>query len=1175
MYEEFKITTTEKFDTNLICICKSIDQAGAGRMKLWPRRAAEKKLIEKNGKKMWNEVLHENYPKLKLFIDVEYKFDINQKDKYDQLISNQLLEKINGVAKKLNCKVHISNKSRQSIDRKTGQAEQLWKISYHAIYDVYFQSIHHIKQWLINEKIIEKESTYVMHKKTTQPESSFVMHKKVIECPKIWGDYTVYKEHNKFSLPNTYKGKCDKKPWKIITNSKVSDFFITDQSKNYNMIDVKLSEELQKKKNYKSQSEHKLKLSRSDLKKYEKFFIGYNVTGSKGNILVLQRKDKNIICPVCKKVHSISHDQFYGVIENNGEIYFKCHANRKIKYKVGEIKMCEYLTKIDYDSEYIHTDDLAKYYKPKYFKTDDKFRYTYYDKKYMEFIKPKISKSDDDIYKMKMKCNKKCIILHSGTGTGKSQWAYMQIRNYKKVLDITSRISLSKEHMKNMKDFTDYNKQKGELNNDKLIICLNSIDRIKPGKIYDCIILDEINSIINHLCSSTIDNISYIYSRLFMLIQNAKKVLCMDADITDMTIKFLNSIFNKSEILYIRNTYVRPRKEECHYYIGPDNSEKNIFTSAELNEINKLSSNNDIKGELETLYKRIIGKNNYSEMQFFIKLGECFNNGDKMFIGCDRKRSALLIESYLRNIEVKMNYEKEDIRCYTSDGGDLNDILTNNIPKIFICSPRVSYGISLNEPDQFDSVWGYYKNTSINVQEQLQQISRYRRDCRTYIYSECNRKVPKFWDFQGAMTYYNDLFKISPKLAEEFTIKIGYNKDIEKFKDYDKFELLKSHKIIKPQISINDKDLFNQLKIYTHLYNEKSAQCPSYLLMQNLIDYKGFNIILHKNNEIESEFNEKLKSLNISEDEIKKSLLCQEIKKSSEKYNDEFIKKIFCYESFLSKSIETIEQKYKNEVGKNKFETLQAKMKAFYKKYAKIINMKNPKYDEIFDGKINNDEQLSEELEKQNKIFHDKYGRFLEYLGLNYDDITIDELIYLLSIIKQKKEICLYLFYLNDFVENKNRQQEKLLKKNIFNDSFSSDINMIESYEFCYELYLKICGKIGLTPITHKPCEKKQCEDINTKLISEVFGIRSIKIDGIESDIDKYERNRKGLFTNIDDVYNYVCEMFRHNIYKKLHFESVNKTSKWDKSTKKRVSVYVKSDNMKNINAFYNLFLDK
>jgi hypothetical protein len=160
-------------------------------------------------------------------------------------------------------------------------------------------------------------------------------------------------------------------------------------------------------------------------------------------------------------------------------------------------------------------------------------------------------------------------IVRSDTGTGKTTTfkEYIKKNNFK-FISITSRVSLAEE-------------QYQQFNKHKIICSLYTIEEIQDN--YSCIIqidsisklyniknysnyvlfLDEFNSIISYLLqSSTLKNYRVnVMKILIELIKNCKQFICVDADISDLSVKFID--FCKRDYKFIDNDFLHNKGVEA------------------------------------------------------------------------------------------------------------------------------------------------------------------------------------------------------------------------------------------------------------------------------------------------------------------------------------------------------------------------------------------------------------------------------------------------------------------------------------------------------------------------------------------------------------------------------------------------------------------------------------
>jgi len=89
----------------------------------------------------------------------------------------------------------------------------------------------------------------------------------------------------------------------------------------------------------------------------------------------------------------------------------------------------------------------------------------------------------------------------------------------------------------------------------QLSICLPSLKHLGESKYFDTIVIDEIESILDQftgkLLNERIQDKKIVLSRLIGLVRHARKVILLDAFVTDRTISFLKSIDSNMSIDYV------------------------------------------------------------------------------------------------------------------------------------------------------------------------------------------------------------------------------------------------------------------------------------------------------------------------------------------------------------------------------------------------------------------------------------------------------------------------------------------------------------------------------------------------------------------------------------------------------------------------------------------------
>lgn len=311
--------------------------------------------------------------------------------------------------------------------------------------------------------------------------------------------------------------------------------------------------------------------------------------------------------------------------------------------------------------------------------------YKYY-MKYKELNKYKLDynviiNKDKLGYDFLDKYKNKSVIIRSPMGTGKTSTFKFYVKKHNlKFISIVSRISLSLEHYNIFNIFgIDTAHYKHDFNdNDNLVITIDSLLKLLNHD-FDIknyvLFLDEFNSIINHLLTSTTlkERRVEIFEFLLHLMKNAHQYIAVDADISDISVKFAE--YTKKTFILINNNYIN-----------------NTNISAM-----ELSSLNDLINRLK--------------------------NEDKYIVCSDSKKNVIYLYEQL-------NGKENNIKLITSDTNEYIDL---DLYEKILYTPKILYGIDsiIKRP-----VFCYYKTSIISPEHMLQQLGRTRNISKLYYYFE-------------------------------------------------------------------------------------------------------------------------------------------------------------------------------------------------------------------------------------------------------------------------------------------------------------------------------------------------------------------------------------------------------------------------------------------------------
>ena len=238
-----------------------------------------------------------------------------------------------------------------------------------------------------------------------------------------------------------------------------------------------------------------------------------------------------------------------------------------------------------------------------------------------------------------------------------------------------------------------------------LAICINSIEKIGRKK-YDVVILDESEQVLQHFTGSTIkpEKRKSISQRFYNLVHDTKTVMCLDADLTDLTIAF------------IRMT--RDDKDEDEYI-----AHRNNYT---------------VDGDVIRMWE--------NKANMVDDIEESIRGGKSVFVATNSKNFVHDLSDRLTSDKIKHtwvtqeNSDSEEVAKYLSWIGNTENVSKN---EILLASPSLGTGVDIQA--RFDVVYGLFESKPTTHYDHDQQISRVRNAdeinvwVAPQVYHDCTR----------------------------------------------------------------------------------------------------------------------------------------------------------------------------------------------------------------------------------------------------------------------------------------------------------------------------------------------------------------------------------------------------------------------------------------------------
>jgi hypothetical protein len=280
------------------------------------------------------------------------------------------------------------------------------------------------------------------------------------------------------------------------------------------------------------------------------------------------------------------------------------------------------------------------------------------------------------------------IVEKSPMGTGKTFQIkkYMDTYNPKRCLYLSPRIIFANNIEGEFKDYNFVNYKEDSFNSkcDRVICSIESIHRLND-QVYDLIIMDESETILNTFTSPTLKKIKNCLDSFQTIIKNSGKLICMDAFTSSRTTNFINNIIppNRKKLLRI----------------------------------------NEFKPVARIAYELPSGK------ALIRKIKDKLQQGKKCVVAT---ASNSYCQSVLENLSEFITEHNKTYKFYEANTSDIDkkDVLKcrdawSNID-LLLYTPTITVGVNFDIPDVFDYLYIYGSDLTTTCRDMFQSSMRIR-----------------------------------------------------------------------------------------------------------------------------------------------------------------------------------------------------------------------------------------------------------------------------------------------------------------------------------------------------------------------------------------------------------------------------------------------------------------
>ncbi len=348
----------------------------------------------------------------------------------------------------------------------------------------------------------------------------------------------------------------------------------------------------------------------------------------------------------------------------------------------------------------------------------------------------------------------KTLAILSCYDTGKTSLIKKILNEFKKktrrILFITYRQTLTNELHGNFKKLNVDSYLDGAFDSDRIICQIESLHKIAnseyafddevPIPSYDLVIMDEIESILNHFESTTLREKEKTFNLMYDIIYNSKRVLALDGDFSNRSFEFINNIGDYK------------------------------------NEISKMSKYIILENEIKKNQRHF--KFTYSRSEFDTKISDDLKSGKNIMI----VSMSATIADYYHNLY----QEKYKSTIHTSKTDDmLKDKLkdVNNMwiqYQLIISSPSIEAGVNFDR-EHIDRIYVVLSSDSTSARGLMQMLFRARKvkdsNIMVYLNSLPFCTEASFYKYEDVKEYVAEMFQnyLSKKVVvNEKTKKKGF-----------------------------------------------------------------------------------------------------------------------------------------------------------------------------------------------------------------------------------------------------------------------------------------------------------------------------------------------------------------------------------------------------------------